>query len=860
MPPKRALAILCLIGLVSAFLWLTYGEQSDGAHEAPEPPSATEGTEVGEPAPVGAPGRREVPSPPPDLSGDGTAADSPTGVDILVREVAGDPIAGASVAFDTSETRPEAKPPFDAAYSRDREARAWARPIVTTGVDGRARIEAPTEDGWLVWVRDGTPVHTGKLWIPVAKAREGVQEIVVRLDFDLHVKVVDVEDRPVADVELMMTDAGEGSFVGNTIGKTGTEGVCSIEHAQVRIGDAWSPSVVVAANVPMRPHPHVVFDRTTGAAGTAADPLVIRLPEYGSVRVNLVDTEGRPVDTERHAVTARISMRELADVTESHGGFVDSVLELPFVQLGRRIQVIADSVSAFGSTEFEGPRTAGKTVTADLVVAVSPLVAGRLVDTEGKPLEGEWFAYTVSANGDSARTLIYTKADGRFEVAVPSPSRVAADVSRVLAIEPMEFDPLRLGQADVTGVVRGATPHDVGDVVLGPAPLLARGRVVDASGEGVAGARISFRIARPGSDPTSGSVLRRRSLRTDADGSFEVRAAVIPVPYRVTARLGRRSSDPREFLPGVEDLICELPSVGGLRLPFEIGEGLLPSDLEFVLTSRADGERRVQSGIGGPDTRHVSWSGLPPGAYSLSIGMAATTETLRRLDDVRVVADEETELPLERFDAVLHEIDVEVVDAEGTPVPRGHIVLDPDMSNPQRRLAFGFTQGRVTIRTPKLPVDLMVLARQCRREFVRGVEADCRVTLRRGIPVEIELSADGLSQPVRSALTAMLRGVDPAATSTVVSDWDPTDQLSTANHNSRWLPHRDHHLWAWNTPPGMDGRVTLFAPGPGHYEVEWILLAFGARRLGPASRHQFAVLPDEESKVVRVTLTPEDLR
>ncbi|MEO8430066.1 MAG: carboxypeptidase regulatory-like domain-containing protein [Acidobacteriota bacterium] len=160
-----------------------------------------------------------------------------------------------------------------------------------------------------------------------------------------------------------------------------------------------------------------------------------------------------------------------------------------------------------------------------LTFAFAPLllagsVSGRLLDASGKPVAGapvRWTGYRDddralldATNGAEPAVLgeTATGADGRFRISIQGP---AAAIS--LRIAPPGSPTIRLG-----GPFDGADDVALDDLRAGTAAPLS-GRVVDAAGKGIAGAKVRVIAADPFSDDDAQSVGEGRS---GADGAFSI--------------------------------------------------------------------------------------------------------------------------------------------------------------------------------------------------------------------------------------------------------------------------------------------------------------------------------------------------
>ncbi|MGA2864991.1 MAG: carboxypeptidase regulatory-like domain-containing protein [Verrucomicrobiota bacterium] len=257
---------------------------------------------------------------------------------------------------------------------------------------------------------------------------------------------------------------------------------------------------------------------------------------------------------------------------------------------------------------------------------------GRLVDTAGQPVPGASVRVYENRGAGPAwarelalRETITTGSDGLFEI----PAFRADGV--LVASKP--------GLATTWHQRGGAATAVAQQIVLTPPSTLA-GRVVDESGDPVAGAEVSVRLAslqRPISAQSwSWSLLKARiareyfSTRTDAEGRFRldniptnaVADLAVSKPGKFLAQPQRRNLDPDslQFRAGRQEIVLKLEPAGfieGKVVARETGQPLagvrLSLGLEQLRSAEAGEGEEAVSGADGA----FRFSGIGPGAYFL---------------------------------------------------------------------------------------------------------------------------------------------------------------------------------------------------------------------------------------------------
>jgi large repetitive protein len=288
--------------------------------------------------------------------------------------------------------------------------------------------------------------------------------------------------------------------------------------------------------------------------------------------------------------------------TDAQGGF-----ELPGLEPGNYTVVARHADFAPGVARGVTVDAEGSADVA-LVLTTGAAVAGRVVDSEGRPLAGR-VAGQELASLPMPRSLVEllradAGADGRFRLERVPPGSYGLGVSA----------PRYSGRRIETEVSDGEGVIDLGDIALEEG-LAIRGRVRTSSGAPIADAEITT----GGFDMMRGGVFTQ--TRSEADGTF-VLAGLVPGPTRVNvSALGFASLNNKTMTPGgdpVDLILTPGSSITGLV----VEESDRPVDSYRVAASpskaMAGWEGRAEKSVGSPDGRFLL-EGLAEETYVLQV-------------------------------------------------------------------------------------------------------------------------------------------------------------------------------------------------------------------------------------------------
>lgn len=472
------------------------------------------------------------------------------------------------------------------------------------------------------------------------------------------VRVVDAHGRPAADVPVSATigydSRREASF--EVRGRTkAPDGEFAPERRSAFFG---------ARGLTLRAQIDGPWDapserRTANEAALRAGPLVLTLPPTAPLEVRVTGPDGAPLGSEARVVLGRSievhGVPERRKTTEARADR-DGVARLPHAPTGYAFAVLVSAPSYASAVATVGPLSPDAAATVEVRLGARATVAGRALDAEGRPLAFAALEVELTAprgvRPASAPPTTTTDADGRFRFEVDGPA--GGPAARV-ALTARDDGPVpRAGQTPL-GDVAGRAATDLGDVVL-RRRVFAGGRVVDADGAPVPGARVAIhRSAAISTTPGAGGPGRLSDVVADANGEFLIPwpPAADPhggaaVSYELQALPPLFSTDatllPRTaIVPGAAGLELRLPPLGAL-----VGRVALPPAPPLGrLSVRARSTADIgASSLGGPRVYSVHldragrfrFDGLPPGEYDVTFALEGRRDLEGGVDRVFVRA------------------------------------------------------------------------------------------------------------------------------------------------------------------------------------------------------------------------------
>jgi hypothetical protein len=695
----------------------------------------------------------------PGLEVEPPAAD---GIEILVR--AGkpkEPVAGAIVHVADWSTLSE----------EDQGMLWWSDQGLYDGVErfgrryradesGVVRIPRPSEGGFATCEHDGLFGQLDLDSDPSARRTLDLEP-----DVPIRARVVDAGGAPVAGVPVGLRVTAQWWSWDILKATTGADGIATLEHAQVALlqqdtSQRFAVGIVMHAEEPIQAE--------VDLEALPSEPIELRLPAYGSVEVILDRIEGSGENAGEGAgasasPSALVFLQEIGREEEQPGYQTWSPRQLEdgrtlFATVGLGLRFIAQPQSpevAIQPQEFVGPRAAGERVVVHLTPgAAKPRVTGRALLEDGTPLADARLRGTIQyldpENDWTAGFASATDAEGRFSAHVAeAEGQPAAAGALELELE----DPVRGKLAGSVPLAGRLLPgkNDVGDVRLAPPPLLVSGRVVDAAGNGIRGARVTVESASEQREVFIGyagaggsSVLHWGGVSavSAADGSFEVRGEMAGDLFRVTAtHADYRGLEPVEATRGAS-VVLTLAAAGRIAGRIEAEAGISAGSFQ-VLALDASGNPVGQEERREGDGR-FELGALEPGSYAVAVHLSDENAEIARVDDVLVEAGKTTEDPrLDPIDVAgkVERIVLRVRDRDGNP---------PDELAISRRLpgessylepAWWGGADEIVLVTAERSLDLRLEAGGARTVELFGASGSVDVTLGAGIPIELDLSS-----------------------------------------------------------------------------------------------------------------------
>ncbi len=573
------LLILLLLMAIAGLGWLAFGGKEDGV----APPRFTSGPQWEGPS--------EASQDPDRANSQGASASGtllptdPHGVshtvparvdqagDIVVQVVdtAGDPLAGVKLIFlDCNQAKGWQK-----YWKMDRGRNSLIRSkgrVVESDAQGRVQVTRTTA-GVLTTRSPGE--HGDMEWhgrVP--------QEPVLRVSTvsDLRVFVLSQAGGPLSSVPILVQRVGEevddDPIAGVSVAPRGEVLFPNLRRALGHPVPGTQYAIV--PGYPCADVEPLVFD----PLDLPEEPLELRLPATGSLRVRVLNENG-------------VLMDEVVDVTlgvlDGEGGFeglgsqrlVGGEALFGHVGVGAQVAVRLGG-SALRPPLVEpvpAPRGEGAESLVELTWdSLFPVVVGRAVLAGGQVLSSMRGRYTLSQGSRvSAGPPLTTDRDGRFRIIVAPPLAGAGrskhfsstqtapdlDLGKGILLTASLFtaagDPPLESKREFQ-LPAGGGEHELGDLVLVPAPLMASGHVRSPVGESLLG--VYLRIEQRAGKDKPWVQLREQTAVSDHLGAFKIYGPGTGATLRVVAmRRGYETTYVENLVPGSTQLIVTMPTV-----------------------------------------------------------------------------------------------------------------------------------------------------------------------------------------------------------------------------------------------------------------------------------------------------------
>jgi len=649
------------------------------------------------------------------------------------------PLAGARITLH----------PLESTVSRlERELRGEdVEPVTGTLSDneGRFRLRIPSAGLWVVRIEANGFMPRVATIKPLTEMRE-FGPIKLFPAATLTVRTLDRDGSPLVGATVYATTDRSRRFAGlgfdwstpSRIGVTGEDGSVELprgERERLRI-------------VALREDRPAV--RRRGVLGSGA---TLKLAAGVERDVRVKDAQGQPA---RGALVALAKEPLPLGRTDDAGR-----IRLTIPKAGEEVEV-SDNGLVLWSGEISAALDA-EAPPFDVRLLDLRTMAGRVIDAKTR----ESVAGAVVWDGSSPLISAVSDSAGQFALQGPATHRLEILAGAVGYLRPESFD------FPLTGDGRtGPT------IALEPAAAVS-GRVVDASGEGIAGATVSM------SEKQSGGMIRIRAgmprdtpdAVTDQDGRFRISAIDPDLNYDIKA-------DAEGFAPHkqavgqlqphktVSDLVLTLDAGRAIRGSIVAADGTAIGGVELAATASSTNQGFGGGAIrfGGDKPTSVEASsdsdglfavtGLPKGKFDLTAkrsGFAPHTVTgieLEGEDDVDV--GEITMMPGEALEGL-------VLDTDGVPVEGAELTINE--TSPMSGLMMGMSVG------DSAPAD--AVADPQGWFALTDLAKDLHYTVSAGRPGFVAAHIDGITVPRTEPLELRLEPSSRIAGVVVDSSGDP---------------------------------------------------------------------------------------
>lgn len=562
-------------------------------------------------------------------------------------------------------------------------------------------------------------------------------------DRSVAVQVVDGNGRPCIGVPVTMLLMG-GDESQRNVGDlqplattAAPDGIARIDHIQC-LGEVLSGAPLVPERVGPRlclpgssiDGPDFAYDRLP------LEPVVLRMPPVGSLRVR-AELAGRPAPGFQHVWLSCEDPEETLDATMMQSVSMvsvgaDGTARFPFVLLGRRWNVYTEAGGGMWRT-VAGPITPGQELEVVLTAEEhAAMLSGRLVDSSREPLRDQAFSFAADGDGFWQRVDGRTDGEGRFVVLVGSFEEPAQSARMTFDVQRQDASPLH---AAIPPRVLREGIEELGDVLVGEAPLLVAGAIVCEGRPLPKGIYLEVQRLWPsedGSEPQWGQAGEQYPF-VDDQGRFSVRGESAPGRHRLAVMHDQfLPVDPVEFSLGATDVTVTIATCHALAASFLVPDDAPLHQLHCVLVPSAGGPRGEVQGRdvlqaflerAAADRADARWPALPPGRYSLQVRNWASRAPVLTVDDVEVPRADGLDPRLVDIDlrSLLRIVDVRCLDHEGAPIvdESGMVFVVQGRGEPWLGVeTWGETSGLLL---PRGPYDLLVCVRGYRP---RSVHAD----------------------------------------------------------------------------------------------------------------------------------------
>ena len=586
---------------------------------------------------------------------------------------------------------------------------------------------------------------------------------------------------------------------------------------------------LLAASVPWRLRADLPFEQPVvlalDAAALAASIVRFELPPGGPLEVRVRELDGTPAPRGSSLRLRLLGHEELHELDlggpEWTGDLQDGAVSYPWVELARDWELCAWRPQGSEPTRLRsrGPVRLGEGVMLELVLGSDhPVVSYRALSPAREPLastELDLIRWPASGSRDTSK--VATDARGRFTL----DGRANFILSRDFRVEFQGLD-------DVLWMARGHLPsnpvngwNDGGDLVLAPSPRMCAGRVVDAAGEAIVDADVIAGEERFWFD--EGDEIRAKS---DARGIFELRGLAFEETFHVWARRGNARSAEVSARQGDDDLVLTLTPRFSISGEFVLDPGVDSKAVRFAL----ERPRGVREELGRKreafvfSARHAGVRHPAPARFALEPIEGGPLDLLFLLDGAEIarraglVLSADLELGSVDLRGRISTCEIELVGDDGMTGLAGEYDWGP--SGEERRHDGSFRGTRVSLCTPRVPIDVELRPRGYRLALLEGLSGSRQLVLEPALRVRLVLQTSGTLPPPPFRFDAELYRGEAAVSHPTGPRW-----FTPQRREIECLVATPGQLVArWHLEKGVDGQGFGGAIGSHVLEPHWVTL------------------------------------
>lgn len=650
------------------------------------------------------------------------------------------------------------------------------------------------------------------------------------------IRVSKSNGQPIVDAPVALFDAARTVMQGIT----DANGQATFRHIAERLGPRRPSSLSVGLRSAIGESGRV----KVLLAAVPEDPIAVTAPEFGSLLVKVIGSDGEPFPFEGTVWSYPVELRSGRKPTRVGEGEQIQVgpereALFPIVGIGvaREIRLNGRKRYRAGSAIIEGVTSAETAVVTVEIGPPCPTVVGRVTDEEGRPLRDARLEFE---SGDRSATT-RADADGVFQMAfryrldpgvVLDGTLLAEIVDAVSVSGETHFSvPLRIH------VPHGEATTDVGVLAMKPSQVLVAGHAVTPEGERLERAIIQLLYWRENELTGFGrwDSMPNGQTQSDSEGAFQIPGTAPEADLGILASQdgltwGTPVMVPVNAYDKEVRLVLERTQL--LRGQVMLPDGCNFSDLE--IHARWAGAGRGITGLQSSRRTTLNSNGSFEIAGIPSVPMRVELHGAGR-DPIRVSdvyiedvmphsADEQPPASLNPWDLrpTLTYVEIDITDLAGESVPQAVCVVGAT------RLETGSTplRGLVPIASGK---KALVVSPGFQPTYFSLTSGRSEVKLQRGITVAIQLSRAVPDLPEGWELKLCLR---PSAETL---DWMPEHRYAASSYYAEPVNRtRLQRNWMEQKVVTQGATsVTLHAPSHGQYRAFWLL----RRSLDPRPAH-----------------------